>query len=93
MNAIAAQELPGRELLLTEPVQAGDILRIGHQYVVAPPGAPAPFDVHVVWARGTTPCSVVIADPFPYAGLGWVPRPVAAGEPVEVIRSLRPAPA
>lgn len=91
MNAVATQTLPGRELLLTEPVQAGDVLRIGHQYVVTPPGAPAPFEVHVVWALGTAPCSVVIADPFPYAGLGWVPRAVAAGEPAEVIRSLRRA--
>lgn len=92
MNAVASAALQGRELVLAEPVQAGDILRIGDQYVVAPPGAPAPFNVHVVWARGTGPCEVVLGDPWPYAGLGWVPRPVAAGEPVKVVSTSRSIP-
>lgn len=70
---------PGGSLHLAEPVQVGDILRVG---------ADRTFTVCVMQVRGTGPCEAVIGSPSPYSGLDAIPRHVMAGEPVEVINHI-----
>lgn len=72
---------PGGELVLAEPVQVGDILRVG---------AERQFTVGVMQVCGDGPCTAVIGSPSPYSGLDSIPRYVMAGEPVEVIGHFGP---
>jgi|GEM_PF-4253280 len=67
---------PGDELMVAEPVQAGDILRIGTNQ---------PFTVGAMHVSGAGPYRVLIGSESPYDGLDSIPRNVMAGEPVEVV--------
>lgn len=72
----ARRSWPGGSLAFAEPVQVGDMLRVGRE---------RQFDVGVVQVSGDGPCNVVIGNPYGYSGFDMIPRPVMAGEPVEVI--------
>lgn len=76
MNSVAQATLPGRSLMLTRSVQAGDMLVVRG------------MQLHVVWAKGEGPCEAVFADPSPYAGMSWVVCPLMAGESVRVWRRV-----
>lgn len=67
---------PGGSLLLAEPVQVGDMLRVGRE---------RQFDVGVVQVGGEGPYDVVVGNPYGYGGFDSIPRYVIPGEPVEVI--------
>ena len=75
----ARRSWPGGSLILAEPVQVGDMLRVGRE---------RQFDVGVVQVGGDGPCDVVIGNPYGYSGFDMIPRHVMAGEPVEVIRRV-----
>ncbi len=81
MNAIAAVCGPGRTLYLTERVHVGDVLHID--------GA-SPDGLFVMWVGpAPAPYAVVVGDPAPYAGMGWVRRRLLPGEPVRLLKQTR----
>ena len=92
-NVVVSVAEPGRELSLAEPVRVGDILRIGQPmqsyYSDGSPGGVRDLVVHVAQAFPGAPCNVIVGDPTPYAGMGYVWRYVNAGEPVVVVGNAR----